>query len=196
MAALMSKALQRLNSANTVSSVMFINQTRVNVGITFGAKDATPGGKALGYYASLRIRFVKAGRVTKDIKIWDGEKWNPAKEATGQKIKMTLEKSKLSAPYREAWFVFDLASGGVDDIGYLIAQGLEKGLIEAKGAWWYIPQGKAQGQTKFRQFLMDNPEAAQWMRTQIMASSTGYRGRPKRVAKKTATPRRSAASKG
>lgn len=139
LAAFMSRALPRLNAANTGNTAMlWINQTRVNVGITFGSQESTPGGRALPYYASYRLRFVKAGKVQEGVKVYDGDKWVDTKQQVGTKIKATLEKSKLNSPFRESWFTFDHRAGEVDDIGFLVAQGLEHGLITMASARWTL----------------------------------------------------------
>lgn len=173
LAAFMSRALPRLNAANAgKSAILMINQTRVNVGITFGSNETTPGGKALPYYASYRVKFTKAGKVTEDVKVWDGDKYVNAKQQIGVKIKTSLEKSKLNSPFRESWFVFNHLTGDVDDVGFLVGQGLEHGLITMSGARWTLERdgwngGKSvHGQTKFKEALSE--EDQQWLVDQLV----------------------------
>ncbi len=172
LAAFMSKALPRLNAANTGrTAVLMINQTRLNVGVTFGNPETTPGGRALPYYASYRLKFTKAGKITEDTKVWDGDKYVNAKQQVGTKIKTTLEKSKLNAPFRESWFSFDFKTGEVDDLGFLIAQGLEHGLVTMANARWTLNRPgvetvKHHGMTKFRAALTE--EDQQWLIDQLV----------------------------
>lgn len=167
LAALMSKACQRLNAANRTTALLWINQTRVNVGMIYGgARDNTPGGKAMGYYASLRVRFTKAGKVTRTIKVHDGEKFKDAKETTGIKVKAVLEKSKLSSPDREVWFDYLLTTGDVDEAGFLMAQGMERGLITGT-TWLQVLDRKVQGQPKLRELIQSDREVNEWLRSQM-----------------------------
>ena len=128
LAALMSIALRRLNTTNKNTAILCINQTRTKVGIVFGSPETTPGGKAMSYFASYRIRFTKAGRIRKTRKTYDGEKMVVAHDTVGQKIKCELVKSKLSVPEKEVWFVWDLEKGEVDEDSYLAAVAYEHGM--------------------------------------------------------------------
>ena len=148
-AMLMSAALRRLTTANTNTSMIFINQLRTNIGVTFGSNEALPGGKAMPYYASYRLSIRKVGKVTRDRKLFDGEKWVNTKEQIGQKFKAELTKSKLSKPFSEEWFTWSLLDGSLDTVSYLIAQGLEHGLIDQKGNTWTCGSKKAVGRQKF-----------------------------------------------
>jgi recombination protein RecA len=136
LAALMSIALRRLNTTNKNTAILCINQTRTKVGVVFGSPETTPGGKALGFFASYRVRFVKAGKIRTTRKTYDGEKMVVAHYTTGQKIKCELVKSKLSVPEKEVYFVWDLVKGEVDEDSYLAAVAFEHGLytsiLEAK----------------------------------------------------------------
>jgi recombination protein RecA len=165
----MSRALPRLTAANHDTAMLWINQTRDKVGMTWGSPEFTPGGRAMGFFASYRIRCVKAGKITEDVRSWDGEKWVKSKRQTGQKIRCTLEKSKLNQPYREAWMTFDLHACAIDDVGFLVSQGLEEGLIEQQGSSWTIPElwnGTIRGREAFRDALI--PEDLEWIRQQLM----------------------------
>lgn len=161
LASFMSQSLRRLNAANSSTAVLMLNQTRTNVGITFGSSESVPGGKAMPFYASYRLRFGKAGRVTEPLKVYDGEKWIDTKQVMAQKIKVTVEKSKLSRPHRETWFVFDMTTGNTDDLGFLIAEGMLLGSVVQNGAHWRLhwwPKSK-QGMAKFREAITDDDAA-------------------------------------
>lgn len=171
LARVMSKGLARLNTANKHTSVIFINQTREKIGITFGSNETTSGGKAMGFYASYRMSFRRTGKITEPYKAWDGKEWKDAKRVVAHTISCTLEKSKLSAPQGECLFTYDLQKGDVDNAGYLIAQGLERGLITQSGAMWDIPGvlSKAiRGKDVFRKYVDDNEEIVEWLMTEVM----------------------------
>lgn len=160
LAALMSIAMRKLTAANKNTAVLFINQTRLSVGVMFGDPEVVPGGKALPFYASYRLALRKAGKV-KDSKDGydDTGKKISVNEITGHKIRATLEKSKLSAPSRDSLFTFDLSTGSIDELGYLISVGLEKQLIMHEGRSWWI-QGQTEkivGIEKFRGWMESNP---------------------------------------
>lgn len=159
-AQLMSAALRRLMTANTDCSMIWINQLRVNVGVTFGSNEALPGGKALPYYASLRTSVRKTGKLTIPHKTYDGEKFVDTKVLVGQKFKAELVKSKLSRPFTEQHFIWDLQTGSLDLVGYLIAQGIELGFVQQKGNTWSIGKHKAVGREKFRMLVASNPDLA------------------------------------
>jgi recombination protein RecA len=159
LAALMSAAMRRLTATNTHTSIFWVNQTRVNPGISFGSNEAIPGGKALSYYASYRIRLSKVGKVTRDRKAYTDDKWSSTKTQIGQKFKAELTKSKLSKPFEEVWFTWDLTTGEVDTIGFLISQGVEIGLVQQKGNTWTTGDVRAVGREKFRAALSLDADA-------------------------------------
>lgn len=172
LAALMSTGLRKLTAANSHTAVLFINQTRVNVGVMFGDPEVVAGGKALPYYASYRVALRKAGKV-KDSEDGFDEEGKKAKlnKVTGIKIKATLEKSKLSAPSTEALFTFDLTNGRVDEIGYLIAGGLNSGIIQHEGrSWWVSEEEKTVGLEKFRGWLTENETVQKQIREALLPS--------------------------
>jgi hypothetical protein len=113
---------------------------------------------------------VKAGKITEDVRSWDGEKWVKSKRQTGQKIRCTLEKSKLNKPYREIYMTFDLHACAIDDVGFVVSQGLEHGLIEQSGQTWSMPerwgQGTIRGREAFRDALI--PEDIDWLIERLM----------------------------
>jgi recombination protein RecA len=168
-ARMMSAGLRRLNSANTHTAVLAINQTRMNIGMTYGGtKDTMPGGKAMPFYASYRLRMVKAGKVSEETEVWEGEKLIKAKRQTRQKIKSTLEKSKLSAPNREVWFDYDMQRNCVDEAGFIIGWAIEQGIIETKSGGLYVyDELKVRGREKFVARMEEQTEVMEWMRKQM-----------------------------
>ena len=139
LAALMSMGLRKLTAANQHTAVIFINQTRLNVGQMFGDPEVVPGGKALPFYASHRIALRRAGRVKDGQKAYDSEgKQANVSHTKGHKIRATLEKSKLTAPSKDVLFTFDLDHGEVDEVGFLITQGQLDGWIQHEGRKWTI----------------------------------------------------------
>lgn len=188
LAALMSTGLRKLTAANKHTAVLFINQTRVNVGVMFGDPEVVAGGKALPYYASYRVALRKAGKV-KDTEDGFDEEGKKAKlnRVTGIKIKATLEKSKLSAPSTESLFTFDLTNGRVDEIGYLIAGGLNNGIIKHEGrSWWVTEEEKIVGLEKFRGWLTENQE----VQTQIKNALLPFLGEQEAVKSKAGSRRK------
>lgn len=189
LAALMSLGLRKLTACNDNTAIVFINQTRVNVGVMFGDPEVVSGGKALPYYASYRVALRKAGKVKDTMDGFDDE-GHKAKlnSVLGIKIRATLEKSKLSAPSKESLFTFDLTTGRVDEIGYMIANGLTLGIINHEGrSWWVEGEEKIVGLDKFRGWLEQNSQIQQTIKEAIVPNSHGNQepvrkkaGRPKK----------------
>lgn len=157
LAALMSVACRKLTSANSRTAVLWINQTRMNVGITFGNPETTPGGKALPFYASVRVSMRKAGAVTTDERHYDGTKYVTVKKTIGQKIRATVEKSKLNTPYREVHFTFDLTAGRVDEEEFLMNRGIEAGLVTNAGRFWTLAGVRKGSRADFKTWLASSP---------------------------------------
>lgn len=189
LAALMSLGMRKLTAANKNTAVLFINQTRLSVGVVFGDPETVPGGKALPFYASYRLALRKAGKVKESKDTYDdtGKKVS-YNEVTGHKIRATLEKSKLSAPSRDVLFTFDLNSGHIDELGYLISIGLEKGVIIHEGrSWWLQNQtDKIVGLEKFRGWLEENPNEVAKIRAELL----GQDGEPEVAKKKVVKARK------
>ena len=149
-ARLMSQALRKLTAIVNKSKtcVVFINQLREKVGVMFGNPEVTPGGKALKFYASVRID-VRKKDVLKD-----------SEGAEGNRTRAKVVKNKLAPPFRQA--EFDIMFGeGVSQEGCLIDLGVQYDVIKKSGAWFSYNDTKvANGREKMRQFLKDNPELA------------------------------------
>ncbi len=147
-ARLMSQALRKLTAIVNKSKtcVIFINQLREKVGVMFGNPETTPGGKALKFYASIRIDVRKADLI-KD-----------SEGAMGNKTRAKIVKNKLAPPFRQA--EFDIIYGeGISREGCIIDMGVAYGVLEKSGAWFsYNGEKVANGRDKMRQYLKDNPE--------------------------------------
>jgi len=149
-ARLMSQALRKLTGAinQTKTTAIFINQLREKVGVLFGSPETTTGGRALKFYASVRLDI----RRIETLK--DGT------DPVGSRTRIKVVKNKLAAPFRTA--EFDILFGvGISKEGGLIDLGVEQGIVRKSGAW-YTYQGDQLGQGKenARAFLRDNPDLA------------------------------------
>ncbi|MDE6274355.1 MAG: recombinase RecA [Clostridiales bacterium] len=162
-ARLMSQALRKLTAIVNKSKtcVVFINQLREKVGVMFGNPEVTPGGKALKFYASIRIDV----RKTDILKDADG--------AAGNRTRAKVVKNKLAPPFRQA--EFDIMYGeGVSQEGCLIDLGVQYDIIKKSGAWFsYNGERVANGKEKMRQFLKDNPELSKEVETAIRNAAKG-----------------------
>jgi recombination protein RecA len=162
-ARLMSQALRKLTGIVNKSKtcVVFINQLREKVGVMFGSPEVTPGGKALKFYASVRIDV----RKTDILKDADG--------AAGNRTRAKVVKNKLAPPFRQA--EFDIMYGeGVSQEGCIIDLGVQYDIIKKSGAWFSYNDNKlANGKEKMRLFLKDNPELAKEMEDKIRNAAKG-----------------------
>ncbi len=149
-ARLMSQALRKLTAIVNKSKtcVIFINQLREKVGVMFGNPETTPGGKALKFYASIRI----------DVRRIDGLK--DAEGLVGNRTRAKIVKNKLAPPFKQA--EFDILYGeGVSQEGCLIDIGLQYDIIGKSGSWFSYNDSKvAQGREKMRDYLKNNPDVA------------------------------------
>ncbi len=147
-ARLMSQALRKLTAIVNKSKtcVIFINQLREKVGVMFGNPETTPGGKALKFYASIRLD-VRKMDVLKDA---DG--------AMGNRTKAKVVKNKLAPPFRQA--EFDIVFGeGISQEGCIIDMGVQYDIIAKSGSFFSYNGNKiAQGREKLRNYLRENPE--------------------------------------
>jgi len=159
-ARLMSQALRKLTAvlAKSKTTCVFTNQLREKVGVMFGNPETTPGGKALKFYASIRI----------DIRRRDTLK-DAAGAAVGNAVKVKIVKNKVAPPFAEAEFEI-LYNHGINKEGSIIDVGLSHGVVEKKGAWLQF-NGELIGQGKdaARQALVDKPELAQKIVDAVMA---------------------------
>ena len=167
-ARLMSQALRKLTGFINKSKtcVIFINQLREKVGVMFGNPETTPGGKALKFYASIRID-VRKGEALKDS---DG--------IMGNKTKAKIVKNKLAPPFKTA--EFDILYGeGISQEGCIIDLGVACDVIGKSGAWFsYEGEKVAQGRERMREWLRANPEQAQEIEEKIRAAYRPAREEP------------------
>jgi recombination protein RecA len=146
-ARLMSQALRKLTGAIARSncSVIFINQLREKIGVMFGNPETTTGGKALKFYASLRLDIRRIGPVKEK------------EDVIGSHVRVKVVKNKVAAPFRQAEFDI-MYSEGISHTSLLVDIGAESGIIEKSGAWYsYGPQRIGQGRENAKLFLRDNP---------------------------------------
>ena len=149
-ARLMSQALRKITGAlsQTKTTAIFINQLREKVGVMFGSPETTTGGKALKFYASVRLD-VRRIETLKD-----------GTEAVGNRTRVKVVKNKVAPPFKVA--EFDILYGiGISREGGLIDLGVEQGIVRKAGAWYtYEGDQLGQGKENARTFLRDNPDLA------------------------------------
>ncbi|MFD9941574.1 recombinase RecA [Nonomuraea sp. NPDC050547] len=156
-ARLMSQALRKVAGAlsNTGTTAIFINQLREKIGVMFGSPETTTGGKALKFYASVRLDI----RRIETLK--DGT------EAVGNRTRVKVVKNKMAPPFRVA--DFDILYGvGVSREGGLIDMGVENGFVRKSGAWYtYEGEQLGQGKENARNFLKNHPDMANELEKKI-----------------------------
>ncbi|GAB3381273.1 recombinase RecA [Amycolatopsis echigonensis] len=149
-ARLMSQALRKITGAlsNSGTTAIFINQLREKVGVMFGSPETTTGGKALKFYASVRLD-VRRIETLKD-----------GGEPVGNRTRVKVVKNKVAPPFKQA--EFDILYGmGVSREGSLIDMGVDQGILRKSGAWYtYEGDQLGQGKENARRFLRDNPDIA------------------------------------
>ena len=149
-ARLMSQALRKITGALSQSktTAIFINQLRDKIGVFFGTPETTTGGKALKFYASVRMD------VRRIETLKDGQ------DAVGNRTRVKVVKNKMAPPFKQA--EFDIIYGvGISREGSLIDLGVEIGVVKKSGAWFtYEGDQLGQGKENARAFLIDNPDLA------------------------------------
>jgi len=148
-ARLMSQALRKLTGtiSKTMTSVIFINQIRMKIGVVFGNPETTSGGNALKFYASVRLD------IRRSTAIKEGQ------ETVGNRTKVRVVKNKMAPPFQEA--EFDIMYGeGISRTSDLLDNGVEAGIIEKSGSWYsYNGERIGQGRTNVRNYFDDHPES-------------------------------------
>ncbi|WP_034269139.1 recombinase RecA [Actinospica robiniae] len=149
-ARLMSQALRKITGAlnHSRTTAIFINQLREKVGVMFGSPETTTGGRALKFYASVRLD------VRRIETLKDGQ------EAVANRTRVKVVKNKVAPPFRQA--EFDIVYGeGISREGGLIDMGVEHGFVRKSGAWYTYESGQlGQGKENARTYLKDNPDIA------------------------------------
>ena len=158
-ARLMSQALRKLTAriSRSNTTVIFINQIRMKIGVMFGSPETTTGGNALKFYASVRLDIRRIGAIKK------GE------EVIGNETRVKVVKNKVAPPFKTA--EFDILYGaGVSREGEILDLGVNLGLIEKSGAWYsYNGERIGQGRDNVRDFLRSNAEMAEGIEALIRA---------------------------
>lgn len=157
-ARLMSQALRKLAGSinRSDTTVIFINQLREKIGVMFGSPEITPGGRALKFYASVRL----------DVRRIEAIKQGT--ENVGNRVRVKVAKNKVAPPFRLA--EFDIMFGeGISREGSLLDVAVEEGIVRKSGAWYtYEGDQLGQGREKAKQFLRDTPELAMQLQDQVM----------------------------
>ncbi|MBO4207154.1 recombinase RecA [Micromonospora echinofusca] len=157
-ARLMSQALRKITGVlnNTGTTAIFINQLREKIGVMFGSPETTTGGRALKFYASVRLD------VRRIESLKDGT------DVVGNRTRVKVVKNKVAAPFKQA--EFDIMYGkGISREGSLIDVGVEQAIIRKSGAWYtYEGDQLGQGKEKAREFLRENPDVAAEIEKKIL----------------------------
>jgi recombination protein RecA len=160
-ARLMSQALRKLTAAISKSqtTVVFINQIRMKLGVMFGNPETTTGGNALKFYASVRL----------DIRRIESIK--EGQDVTGSRVRVKVVKNKMAPPFKQAEFDIMFAEG-ISKAGELVDLGVEKRVLEKSGAW-YSHKGErvGQGREAARDFLKNNPALAKDIEQRVREAS-------------------------
>ncbi|MFO7839056.1 MAG: recombinase RecA [Desulfosalsimonadaceae bacterium] len=147
-ARLMSQALRKLTAtiSKTRTSLVFINQLRMKIGVVFGNPETTTGGNALKFYSSVRIEVRRTGSIKE------------GQEVVGNRTKAKVVKNKMAPPFKEA--EFDITYGeGISLPGDLLDMGVKAGVVEKSGSWYsYSGERIGQGRENVKKFFRDNPD--------------------------------------
>jgi recombination protein RecA len=175
-ARLMSQALRKLTAtiSKSQTTVIFINQIRMKIGVMFGNPETTTGGNALKFYSSVRldIRRIEA--------IKDGQ------EVTGSRVRVKVVKNKVAPPFKQAEFDV-MFNEGISKVGEILDLGVDKAVVEKSGAWYtYKNERIGQGREQSKAFLKGNPAMAKEIEDQIREAAVV--ARKAAAAGKTATP--------
>ncbi len=158
LARLMSQALRKMTGAlaKTDCAAIFINQLREKIGVMYGNPETTTGGRALKFYASVRLD-VRKGEPIKD-----------GSETVGNRTKVKVVKNKVAPPFKTA--EFDIMFGkGISHVGEIVDAGVETGLIKKSGAWFYYGDLRlGQGRDNVKQLFEDNQELANEIEGKLM----------------------------
>lgn len=156
-ARLMSQALRKLTSgaARGGTTVVFINQLRHKIGVTFGSPETTTGGNALKFYASVRLDIRRIGTIKK------------AEQSVGNRTRVKVVKNKMAPPFRQA--EFDIMYGtGINHVGDLVDLAVTDGLIQKSGSWYSMGERRlGQGRDRVCAMLREEPSVCKDLREQL-----------------------------
>jgi recombination protein RecA len=157
-ARLMSQALRKLTAAisKSLTTVVFINQIRMKIGVMFGSPETTTGGNALKFYSSMRL----------DIRRIENLKEN--QEIIGGRVRVKVVKNKVAPPFRQAEFDIYF-NEGISKVGEIVDLGVEKSIIEKSGAWYsYGGNRIGQGRENVKEYLKNNADIAKEIESKII----------------------------
>jgi recombination protein RecA len=159
-ARLMSQAMRKLTGSisKTMTSLIFINQIRMKIGVVFGNPETTTGGNALKFYSSVRLE------IRRSTAIKDGQ------EITGNRTRVKVVKNKMAPPFKNA--EFDIMYGeGISRTGEIVDIGVETGVIDKSGSWYsYNGERIGQGRENVKSFLQDNKDLLETLSDTIRTS--------------------------
>jgi recombination protein RecA len=161
-ARLMSQALRKLTSAihRSHTAVIFINQLREKIGISYGSPEVTPGGRALKFYSSVRIDLRRIETIKQ------------GSEAMGNRVRARVVKNKVAAPFRVAEFDI-MFNQGISKMGDLLELGTAQGIVKKSGAFYSYGETRlGQGRENSKEFLTQHPEIADSIETRIRSGSS------------------------
>jgi len=159
-ARLMSQALRKLSAAiaKSLTTVIFINQIRMKIGVMFGSPETTTGGTALKFYSSIRL----------DIRRIDNIKEN--QETVGGRVRVRVVKNKVAPPFKQAEFDIYF-NEGISKVGEIVDLGVEKGIIEKSGTWYSYGGNKiGQGRENAKEYLKNHIEVSKEIEQKIIES--------------------------
>jgi recombination protein RecA len=156
-ARLMSQALRKLTASisKSMTSVMFINQIRMKIGVMFGNPETTPGGNALKFYSSVRLDIRRIGNIK------DGQ------EVVGSRTRVRVVKNKVAPPFKEA--EFDIMYGhGISSEGDLLDMAVQTQIVDKSGAWYAFDKERiGQGRENAKAFLKEHPDVYSRIREKV-----------------------------
>lgn len=159
-ARLMSQCLRKLSGlvAKTNTVVVFLNQTRMKIGIRFGNPETTPGGLALKFYASVRINLKRIAQIKR------------GDEIVGSRIRAKIVKNKVAAPFKTT--EFNIYNNGISYFGDILNTGVKKEIIQRTGSWYQYGDIKlGQGSEASKKFLRDNPQITTKIKQAILGKA-------------------------
>jgi recombination protein RecA len=159
-ARLMSKALRKLtaHTARSNTTILFINQIRMKIGVMFGSPETTTGGNALKFYSSVRLDIRRIGSIKDNT------------EVTGNRTRVKVVKNKVAPPFRQTEFDI-IFNEGISQVGELIDIGVDQGIVDKAGAWYsYKGERLGQGREGAKLFLKENPDLATEIRSLVLST--------------------------
>lgn len=157
-ARLMSKAMRKLTGvcARSDTSILFINQIRMKIGVMFGSPETTSGGNALKFYSSVRMDIRRIGSIKDNS------------DVTGNRVRVKVVKNKVAAPFRQAEFDV-IFNEGISQVGEVLDIGIEQGIVDKAGAWFsYKGERLGQGREGAKTYLKENPDLLNEVRSLIL----------------------------